>query len=240
MKTKNIPETSMSLIRVPLEKLVSNRVQPPSRADDSKTRRLMVSLQADGQDDPIAIRTQGEKYVILNGHRRVSALRLLGETHAWALVKETRRSDALAWAIPNLQVKVVDSAEAFTAWARAKTHEREGVLANMTAVTRGHILRCVEIFGLTRAEQMAAEGISPSVSKIALSTQNLLIKYLDEEPPSLREIGEWLLKHRAQSFMSHAFPTVADSSKVAWRRLSRRIQQDRPFPRAEWFPSKAA
>jgi len=82
---------------VPLEKLEASPYQgrlvrketKPGKSDDPAMKKLMESIEQNGLMTPIIVRKkEGGRYEIIDGHRRVEAIKRHGKTEVTAIVKD--------------------------------------------------------------------------------------------------------------------------------------------------------
>ena len=59
--------------------------------DSQKVETLAESILAGGQDSPILVRTDGSRYVLVEGLHRLEACRALGETTVAAYLVQARQ-----------------------------------------------------------------------------------------------------------------------------------------------------
>jgi ParB family transcriptional regulator, chromosome partitioning protein len=71
-------------------RLESLRVRHPARQ-----RRLIASLAENGQQTPILVIATGDRYLVIDGHKRVVALQQLGRDTVEAVVWELGEAEAL-------------------------------------------------------------------------------------------------------------------------------------------------
>ncbi len=59
--------------------------------DPAKLEEIAMSIAAEGQQTPILVRTDKERYVLVSGHYRLEACKALGEATIWAEVVQARK-----------------------------------------------------------------------------------------------------------------------------------------------------
>lgn len=77
---------------VQVDDLLENPYQPRIEMNDEDIRELANSIKADGLQSPIKVSPKENKYIIVFGHRRVAAHKLLGKQKIKCIIEDT--SDA--------------------------------------------------------------------------------------------------------------------------------------------------
>lgn len=92
------------VLQLDVNQIDTNREQPRKSFDQDKLKELAQSLKRHGMVQPIIVRKNGERYVIVAGERRYRAARLAGFADVPVIVKEFDDSQVLEVAlIENLQ-----------------------------------------------------------------------------------------------------------------------------------------
>ncbi len=147
-------KTQPSSLKVPLDLLDDNPYQPRSAMDATKLQELAASIQSNGLLQPIAVKREGERFIIIAGHRRSEAYKRLRDAAA-----EGERSK---WAeIPALEVAGVDATRMATlAFVENEQRENLSILDTAMAVSRmldDHLYETVEA---------AAGALGKSITRI--------------------------------------------------------------------------
>ncbi len=80
--------------------------------DEQEIAALSMSIDTNGLMQPIVVRSVGKVYEVIDGHRRVMALRILNRTHVHAVVKDCDEKEAMVMSvIGNLERKNLRSIE---------------------------------------------------------------------------------------------------------------------------------
>ncbi len=129
------------VVRIEIERIALSPFQPRRECDPEGIERLAESIRRVGLLSPLLVRRRGDGgYELIAGERRLRALRLLGRSHADAIVSPARdRDSALIGLIENAQREDLHFFDAAEACSR---------------ILREH--------GLSREELAAAIGKSPS------------------------------------------------------------------------------
>lgn len=94
---KNIPITS--LVESPYQGRLLRKLNKKGKSDDPNMVALMDSIKSKGLMMPIIVRPVGDKFEIIDGHRRVEAYRRLEKTDIEAIEKEYDDKDAQVFSI---------------------------------------------------------------------------------------------------------------------------------------------
>lgn len=104
--------TSLSLDRID-----PNPSQPRHVFDQQQLEELAASIKTSGVLQPIVVKQEGDRYIVVVGERRLRASRLAGLETIPALVRDVTDEEMLHWAlIENLQredLDAIDQAQAF-------------------------------------------------------------------------------------------------------------------------------
>jgi ParB-like chromosome segregation protein Spo0J len=107
---------SSAPVEVDLHRL-DRRFESARIVDPSSVRKLALSLQADGQRQPILVAQNGDRLVLVDGYRRVQALGQLGRDQAVARFAEGNLNDAVLRVIREHQARPLQPIE--EAWLLA-------------------------------------------------------------------------------------------------------------------------
>lgn len=124
-------KTEPTALRVALDLLDPNPYQPRTTMDETKLKELATSIASTGLLQPIAVKREGERWVIIAGHRRTEAFRKL-RTAASDDAERNR------WAeIPALEVAGVDATKlAALSFIENEQRENLSLLDTATAIAR--------------------------------------------------------------------------------------------------------
>ena len=94
----------LKLVKLPVSRILPNPAQPRKDFDQEKLQELADSIRQHGVVQPILLRQNGERYVIVAGERRFRAARLAGLEKVPAIVKDLDEAQVMEVAlIENLQ-----------------------------------------------------------------------------------------------------------------------------------------
>ena len=79
--------------KIPIELISDNPFQPRIEIKQEQLKELSESIKADGQIQPIIVQKFNDKYIVIAGHRRVAAHKLLKKETIWAHIIETEFTD---------------------------------------------------------------------------------------------------------------------------------------------------
>lgn len=122
--------TEAAALRVPVDLLDQNPYQPRSAMDDGKLKELMASIASSGLLQPIAVKREGERFIIIAGHRRAEAFKRLRDAAAQA--------ERASWdTIPALELAGMDATRMATlAFVENEQRENLSILDTAMAVSR--------------------------------------------------------------------------------------------------------
>lgn len=197
-------QKSRVFTRIEIEKIFPNPSQPRKRFDPESLSRLADSISEYGLLSPILVRRIGvEKYELVAGERRLRAMKILGWTHAEAVIIAAFDLDsAILSLIENIQredVNYLDEAAACRA--------------------------ILDTSSLTQEELARRLGKSPSALANRLRLLNLsgqTKEFLTENPLSERHARALLCIFDAENQLSLA--KEAFDKKLSVRQLERRIE----------------
>jgi len=87
------------LVESPYQGRLVRKLTKTGKSDDPAMQALMASLKSKDLMTPIIVRQQGDKFEIVDGHRRVEAYRRLKKVDIEAIVKEYDDKDAQVFSI---------------------------------------------------------------------------------------------------------------------------------------------
>lgn len=130
--------------------------------DKRRQSRLASSLLECGQQSPVLVVKSGDGYVLIDGYRRVSALRELGRDTVVALVLEQGETDAL---VLSHQLSVSQRRNALEdGWLILELHEQHGLSLDVLSLKLGRSKSWVSrrlglVVGLpVRVQELVREG----------------------------------------------------------------------------------
>lgn len=98
------PETNNGTLLVPIHKIIANKEQPRKIFKDKELLELSASIKENGIIQPITVKEEDGKFVIIAGERRFRASKLAGLEQVPVIVKKVTKKDTLVMAlIENIQ-----------------------------------------------------------------------------------------------------------------------------------------
>jgi len=156
------------MVEVPLAEIERGRHQPRHDIDPEGVAALAASIARNGLLNPILVRREGERYVLIGGERRLRACEQLGRPTIFAVIVKGD-PDELSL-IDNIQRQDLNAVEIAGGLARlleahGYTHEELGAIAGMSRVSVTRLLRVLDLPPDLLIEFEAARG---AVSRSAL------------------------------------------------------------------------
>lgn len=197
-------ESSENVVRVPLERIDPNPLQPRRRFDPDRIEQLAQSITHQGVIQPLVVRPHPERetrFELIAGERRLRAMRLLGWETAPALVRAIADAQLLEAAlVENLQREALTPIE--EAQALRDLLERHGytqeTLAGRLGRDRSTIANLIRLLALplvvqedlehgrlTAGHARALLGVRDTAMQIALRNEVL------RRGLSVRETERW-------------------------------------------------
>jgi ParB/RepB/Spo0J family partition protein len=194
VQSKSEPTT----LRVPLDSLTTNPYQPRSSMDEAKLKELTASIEQNGLLQPIAVKREGDGWVIIAGHRRTEAFRRL---RASAPDAEKAR-----WAsIPALELAGVDAIRLATlSYVENEQRENLSILDIANAINRMFEERLYDTVeaaakelgkSVTRVKDLRRIARAPNVIKQSLGTGLRVVVGTNEDGSEKAEIRKLELQH---------------------------------------------
>ena len=210
-----------NVAEIPIERIDPNPVQPRSRFDEESLRGLAESIRADGVLQPVLVRTDGDRYTLVVGERRVKACRLAGLSTVPAIVRAIARDKLLeVTLVENVQRQDLNPIEIATALQRMvnELHLIHEQLASRTGMSRTSITNHLRLLRLPLAvKQLVREGKLRMGHARALlpltraSDQESLAKETVASDLSVREVerrARRILKPPRKRAKTHVDPNV--------------------------------
>jgi ParB/RepB/Spo0J family partition protein len=146
MRTTGTPGHTMMIA---LEAIDIDEGQNPREHFPEKVQRELVeSIRNDGVLTPVLVRPEGERYVIVAGHRRIAAAREAGLSEIPALVREAGIVAALMENVARAALSPVEEARALVRIQKEEGQSTQAALAARLGVSEGWVrtrLRLAEL-----------------------------------------------------------------------------------------------
>lgn len=173
------------------DELHSSPYQPVGRVEASAPlNRLKASIKEDRlQYPPLVVRRpQGDGYTIVDGHRRIAAMRALGWPKIPVIIAEGVASKLFSAVSGTTKpLKAADWIGIFLAGGEPPS-----------GATRSSIKKLDEVMGRDFLIKLSEAGLSPQIWSIA----NRMVRYLELNNDRLVQVLEWLYEHRASRQVS--------------------------------------
>lgn len=183
---------------IEIDKILTSNEQPRKIFDDNEIEELAQSIKNVGLIQPLVVRREGDKYVLIAGERRLRACKIAGLQKVPCIVRNYTNPTEVAL-IENIQRKDLNPYE--EALAYKKLIDEHGYtqeeLAKRIGISRSKIANTLRILNIGQnILQMIIEGkISEGHAKVLLSVENdtereNLAKLVVEKDLSVRELEE--------------------------------------------------
>ncbi len=108
-----------SVVEIPLDKIEANPYQPRTQFDEEALQELAVSIKELGVIQPITVKKEGDRFIIISGERRVRAAKLAGLETIPAYVRLANDREMLEMAlVENIQREDLDPIEVALSFQR--------------------------------------------------------------------------------------------------------------------------
>jgi hypothetical protein len=239
MKTEQI-------VYIPIEKLISCDTQPINRIKKAGSGSSLADcIKVAGCVPIVVVENHDDTYTIADGHRRLAAMTANGEKRMPCTVNKSGLTAEELMAILNSTSRSFSCSDHFKAWAMS-SHKSQFLTAlkDAKSVSYKHITSMVDMFGVHRAAELSLYGVNPALyvltNRISASAKSAIQTSKSQRAakvklPTTRQIGEWIVYHRATGIMGTWAKLDAVSTKTRGRlKLIERILANEPFPPNEW------
>lgn len=154
--TKSTTASEHTIREVLIEELQTNPYQPRIEMDNNQLQELAMSIEKEGLLQPILVTPQDDKYIILAGHRRVEAHKILNKEYIKAVILDKVAHERLAIIpiIENLQRDDMDPIENAIAFKRLLNEgviKTQAELAQKISVSKQWVSKMLSILKLPDA-----------------------------------------------------------------------------------------
>lgn len=87
------------LINLPIDKIYPNPYQPRKYFNEEEINKLSENIKENGLLQPITVRKQGPRYILVAGERRLRAVKKAGYKEIKAIISECEAKDAAAFSL---------------------------------------------------------------------------------------------------------------------------------------------
>ncbi len=146
-------ETTDHFIDILIETLVDNPEQPRRSYNKEEIADLAATIRKDGLLHPIGVTKEGEQYVIIYGHRRVRAYKMLKLTSIKALVKASvtskeKRTLALIENLQRTNMHIMDTALSLHQSLKNGDYKNQSKLAEAIGKDRTYVSKALKLLTL--------------------------------------------------------------------------------------------
>ena len=235
-KRPKIPDHRKESISVPLSSLDSISFNPPGRTTDAALSSMAIDIGENGVLAEIHIIPRSkEKFVVVDGHRRVAISRRQGRTHLRAVVHHLTEAHAIAlWQSLNTS-KSVTAYEWMHVW-----YHTEGK-GYYPSVTMANINACLRLFGGRAGIKKLLDGkLSPTVGRLIQSVLTSFLRCPSLTSPDACSLLDWVVEHRGQGLLQSLVSFGANGGIPAnvLRKLEVRVRKNQPMTLAEAINEK--
>lgn len=226
-------DTAEAVIEIPIAKIDPNPLQPRVEFDERTLRDLAASIQSDGVLQPIVVRRDQDRYILVVGERRLRACRLAGLPKVPAIVREIESDKLLeVTLVENIQRENLNPLEVAAALDRmiadlGLIHEE---LAERTGMSRTSITNHLRLLklplgvkDLVRKGQLQMGHARALLSLDKASQQEALAKRAAEVGLAVREV-ERLVRNLLEPKKEKEEPPVDPNEAAALDTLERVLQ----------------
>ena len=143
-----------------VDKIYPNPFQPRKYFCDDEIEKLALSIKENGLIQPITVRKQGSRYILIAGERRLRAIKKLGLSEIKAIIIECEPRDAASFAlIENIirkDLNFFEEAEAIDRLINEKRFSREEVAIKLS-MSESTISNKLRLLKLSTAEKSIIE-----------------------------------------------------------------------------------
>lgn len=173
------------VIDIDIEKIEANPYQPRTVFGDD-INELAESIKLNGLLQPLTVKAEGEKYVLIAGERRLRALKVLGYTTAPCIILDvTDRNSAVLALVENIQRKDLhffDEAEALSKLLDfyGMTQEDAAIRLGKTQSTIANKLRLLKLSDNIR-NKIRCYGLTERHARalLKLQSENLQLEVIE-------------------------------------------------------------
>jgi ParB/RepB/Spo0J family partition protein len=236
-------------LEVDLHRL-DRRFESARIVDPSSVRRLAVSLQADGQRQPILLVEHADGLVLVDGYRRVQALGQLGRDRALARIAEGSLNEAVLRVIREHQARPLQPVE--EAWLLAGLVD-EGLSQQVIAAALGKdkswvsrrlalVNELPEPFAdAVRGGELSSWAANRVLLPLARANEadaDALLAAIRQAPLSTRELAMWFAHYRGangvhrQRMLEHPHMFVKALNEKQTKSADKRLGEG---PEGQWL-----
>lgn len=204
-------------MRVSIKELKFQPYNPPSRTEERHLGWLVESIQTVGLLVPIIVKKIENKYVLVDGHRRVAAFKMVGLDLIPAILDRSDTPVETLYAEINKNMKSHSGVEELAVWMVCESA--------VTIRAQKRFERFQDTFGRSIMNKIYHGRMSLVYLQWALRVRT----YLGSDPEDkkyIQKIARWIINHKAQSAV-RLYIAADESPKL----LQKLIEQNKPLQR---------
>ncbi len=229
---KNKPMSEMTEVRI--EKIMPNPTQPRKVFDDEALEELAESIRTLGLIQPVTVKAEGDRYLIISGERRWRAARMAGletlpayirdvddtDLHAMALVENIQRQDLNAIEVALGLQRLVEECGLTQEALADKVGKKRSTVANYM-----RLLRLPDEVQLAIKEGVISMGHAKAIAAVeGAKAQLSLLKKCVKANLSVRQLEE-LVRSKDEQEAAVKSPAVEEEYPDSYTRLVEYLEQ---------------
>ena len=225
-----------SIMEIPIEDIYPNPNQPRTHFDEKALQELSESIKALGIIQPITLKKEGDKFLIISGERRYRASKLAGLKSIPAYIRLVNDQGLLEMAlVENIQREDLDAIEVALTYQRLleEIGLTQETLSGRVGKERSTITNALRLLKLSPDIQQAIRNgvISAGHGRAIISVegndkQQLLFDKVVKEKLNVRQTEEWAkkLKKPTEITISPAPITLPNNLRRAEKSIADRLE----------------
>ncbi len=225
-----------SIMEIPIEDIYPNPNQPRTHFDEKALQELSESIKALGIIQPITLKKEGDKFLIISGERRYRASKLAGLKSIPAYIRLVNDQGLLEMAlVENIQREDLDAIEVALTYQRLleEIGLTQEALSGRVGKERSTITNALRLLKLSPDIQQAIRNgvISAGHGRAIISVegndkQQLLFDKVVKEKLNVRQTEEWAkkLKKPTEITISPAPITLPNNLRRAEKSIADRLE----------------
>ena len=225
-----------SIMEIPIEDIYPNPNQPRTHFDEKALQELSESIKALGIIQPITLKKEGDKFLIISGERRYRASKLAGLKSIPAYIRLVNDQGLLEMAlVENIQREDLDAIEVALTYQRLleEIGLTQEALSGRVGKERSTITNALRLLKLSPDIQQAIRNgvISAGHGRAIISVegndkQQLLFDKVVKEKLNVRQTEEWAkkLKKPIEITISPAPITLPNNLRRAEKSIADRLE----------------
>ena len=219
------------MAHIPIQEIIPNPTQPRTQFDDEALKELADSIKQLGVIQPITVKKQGDKYIIISGERRWRASQMVGISELPAYIREVDDENLHAMAlVENIQRQDLNAIEIALGMQRLieECNLTQEAMADKVGKKRSTVSNYMRLLSLPSEVQLALkEGIitmghAKAIASFDEERQLWALKRCIKKSLSVRQAEELARKAATQ-------PMVEAGEEEYPESYSRLVEQLEPY-----------